>query len=194
MDSSRRKNKLGDTSKGYLPQHMLKNLLETSESILEGGMSLGEQGLPGWEARAVGMAHEKCKGKESLPACLSQPRSSRIFELLPDDKGNSSHTGLATEKAPWLQAQQAGEAPEGHIPYSVSSTQCHVLGAASVCSLVSNPSAQFAHLPHAQVTVCPSCTPLGGSQVQSHSPCKSVDAELVWGSHASPALTIPCPC
>lgn len=91
MDSSRRKNKLGDTSKEYLPQHMLKNLLETSQSILTGGTSLGEQGLPGWEARAVGMGHGKGKRKESLPACLLQPRSGRIFELLPDDKGNSSH-------------------------------------------------------------------------------------------------------
>lgn len=70
---------------------MLKSLLETSQSILTGGMSLGEQGLPVWEARAVGMGHGKGKGKESLPARLLQPRSSRIFELLPDDEGNSSH-------------------------------------------------------------------------------------------------------
>lgn len=69
---------------------MLKNRLQTSQSTLKGGMSLGEQGLPGWEARAVGMGHGKGKGKESLPACLLQPKSSRIFELL-DDKGNSSH-------------------------------------------------------------------------------------------------------
>lgn len=70
---------------------MLKNLLETLQSILTGGMSLGEQGLPGWEVRVVAVGHGKGKGKESFPACLLQPRSSRIFELLPDDKGNSSH-------------------------------------------------------------------------------------------------------
>lgn len=72
----------------------------------------------------------------------------------------SSWAGLAPEQAPWLQAQQAGDAPEGRIPHwSVSSTQSHVLEAASVCSLVSNHSVQFAHLPHARVTADPSCTP-----------------------------------
>lgn len=61
-----------------------------------------------------------------------------------------SWAGLAPEQGPQLQAHQAGEAPEGHIPHwSVRSTRCHVLGAASACSLVSNHSVQFALLPHA---------------------------------------------
>lgn len=73
--------------KGVSATAMLKNFLETSQSILTGSMSLGEQGLPGWEARAVGMGHGKDKEKESLSAAQKQ----QDFELLPDDKGNSSH-------------------------------------------------------------------------------------------------------
>lgn len=83
-----------------------------------------------------------------------------------------NQAGIAPEQAPWLQAQQAGEAPEGGIPHcSVSSTQCRVLGAASACSLVSNHPVLFAGLPYTWLTACPSCTPPWGSQVQCHNPC-----------------------
>lgn len=110
-----------------------------------------------------------------------------------------SWAGLAPEQAPWLQAHQAGEAPEGCIPHRcVSNTQCHVLGAASACSLVSNHSAQFAPLPHAWVTACPSCTPPQGSQVQSHSPLQVSGCRVGLGEPCKPcsehSLPMPEPC
>lgn len=98
-----------------------------------------------------------------------------------------SWAGLAPEQVPWPQAHLAGEAPEGCIPHqSVSSTQCHVLGAASACSLVSNHSVQFAPLPHAWVTVCPSCTPPQGSQVQSHIPPQVSGCRVSLGEPCEP--------
>lgn len=106
---------------------------------------------------------------------------------------------LVPEQAPWLQAHQAGEAPEGCIPHwSVSSTQCHVLGAASACSLVSNHSVQFAPLPYAWVTACPSCTPPRGSQVQSHSPPQVSGCRVGLWEPCKPcsehSLPMPGPC
>lgn len=156
-----------------------------------------EQGLPGWEARAVGIAHGEGKGKENLPACLSQPRRSRIFELLPDDKGNSSHIKMLHRTCPIASSLATGTAGRrGTHPTPVckqhsgpcpGSCLCLQPGLKPFCTMV------------CLSAPCPGhCLPLlytpwrvSGSKSQSLqvSGCRAG----LW-SHMSPALTIPCPC
>lgn len=197
----------GEYSKEYLPQHMLKDLLETP-ALHAGNLTEhpGGRHVPGGAGTAwLGGQRDKGrdmgrgKGRESLPASvfcsLEKAGSLSCSQTTRQAAARTrSWTGLAPEQAPWLRAHHAGEAPEVHIPCrSVGSTQHHVLRAASACSLVSNHSVHSSapHLGHCLPFLH---VPSGGLSPRATAPCKSAGAEVAQGNHASPALSIPCPC
>lgn len=94
-------------SEEYLPQHVLKNLLEISWSIQMGS----RDHLPG-KPEGQGKGHSMGKG-ESLPAfvfcSLDEAGSLSCSQTTSQAAAMTrSWTGLVPEQAPWLQAHHAG--------------------------------------------------------------------------------------
>lgn len=173
MESARRINKLGDTYKEYLPQHMLKNLLQTSQSILKGDMSLGNGDCLAGRPEQWGWDMGRVKGRRASQHAFCSPEAAGTLSCSQITRKTAATTrswaGLAPEQAPWLQAQQAGEAPEGGIPHQSKQHSVPCPGSCLCLQPALEPSC----------TVCwsaPPAHPLGGLRSKATIPA---GAELV---------------
>lgn len=92
-------------------------MLETSKSILGRGMYRGSRDQLAERPEGQEKGHGKGKEKEaSVFHGLEEVGSLSCSQTTRQAAATTrSWTGLAREQAPWLQEQDAGEAPEGHI-------------------------------------------------------------------------------